>query len=166
MAEHEQASESSGGKLSTKKLIIIIVGGLLLLAAGGAGVFFVMKGQMTEHPQEESHKKHDNAASIYYEMSKPFVVDFPTGLSMALVQIATTFVVEDQETADALKKNEPMLRNNLMLLVSKQTPDNLNTSEGKEQLRKAMLEEVANILKTLKVHGEVNEVLFTSFIMQ
>ncbi|MDP2901689.1 MAG: flagellar basal body-associated FliL family protein [Methylovulum sp.] len=167
MAEHEQEgkSEGGGGKLSTKKLIIIIAAGVLLLAAGGGGMFFVMKGQVAAPPEAESHKKHIND-SLYYEMSKPFVVDFPTGSSMGLVQIATTFVVEDQETADALRKNEPMLRNNLMLIVSAQTPDDLNTTEGKEKLRKAMLDEVNGILKKLNIHGEVTEVLFTSFIMQ
>jgi len=164
MAENEQ--EGGGGKLATNKLIILIVAGVLLLAAGG-GTYFLMKGQMAESEDEndKKHKKHENV-SLYYDMSKPFVVDFPKGSSMDMVQLAATFVVEDQETTDALKKNEPMLRNNLLMVISSQTPDKLNTSEGKEQLRSAMLAEVAATLKKLNVHGEVTEVLFTSFIMQ
>ncbi|MDO9104281.1 MAG: flagellar basal body-associated FliL family protein [Methylovulum sp.] len=164
MAEHEQEQGGGGVRLSSKKLIILIVAGVLLLAAGGAGTFFLMKGQMAQ-PEEASHEKHENV-SLYYDMSKAFVVDFPKGGPIELVQLAVTFVVEDQGTADALKKNEPMLRNNLLMIISSQSPDKLNTTEGKEALRKAMLDDVAATLKKLSVHGEVKEVLFTSFIMQ
>lgn len=165
MADQEQ--EGGGGKLSTKKLIILIVAGVLLLAAGGAGTFFFLKDQMAESGDEgnEKHKKHSNV-SLYSDMTKPLVVDFPQGSSMGLIQIAVTFVVEDQETADVLRKNEPILRNNLLMVISAQNPDKLNTTEGKEQLRSAMLDDVVATLKKLKAQGEVTEVLFTSFIMQ
>jgi len=163
----EQAQEGGGGKLATKKLIILIVVGVLLLAVGGAGTFFLMKGKMAESGDQshEEAKKHENA-SLYFDMTKPLVVDFPAGSSMELVQLAVTFLVEDQETVDVLKKNEPILRNNLLMIISAQSPDKLTTTEGKEQLRNAMLTDVAATLKKLKAHGEVTEVLFTSFIMQ
>ena len=159
-----------GGKLATKKLIIIIVAGLLLLSAGGAGVYFFMKGSSNESHEESSDepKAHKKAANmtLYFDMSKALIVDFPKGSPMEIVQIATSFVVADQETADALKKIEPVLRNNLLLIIGSQSADSLATTAGKELLRKAMLDDVTATLYKLKIHGEVLEVLFTSFIMQ
>lgn len=169
MAEQEKQQEvAAAGKLSLKKLIILIVAGVLLLVAGAAGTFFLLKGQMAEqHGEEPEHdKKKAHAPVIYYELSKPLIVDFPAGSSMELVQVAVTLVAGDQETADLLKKNEPMIRNNLLLVIGRQTPDILNTPAGKDGLRQAMLTELASILEKLKAHGEVSEVLFTSFIMQ
>lgn len=103
---------------------------------------------------------------FYYDVAKPLIVDFRGGSSMNLVQIALTMVTGDQETVDVLKKNEPMIRNNLLLIISKHSPEQLNSIEGKEALRTEMAEEVAAILEKLEAHGEVEEVLFTSFIMQ
>jgi len=117
----------------------------------------------TDEPK--AHKKPTNV-TLYFDMSKPLIVDFPKGSPMEIVQIATSFVVADQETADALKKIEPILRNNLLLIIGSQSADSLATTAGKETLRKAMLDDVTATLYKLKIHGEVLEVLFTSFIMQ
>lgn len=158
--------EAVGVKLSSKKLIIIIAVGLVFMLAGGAGVYFLMKGPLAG-AEDDKHKKHEEKPALYFDLSKPFLVDLSGGeSSFTILQVALTFMVEDEESVGALKQNEPMIRNNLLMIFSAQNPDKLNTTEGKEILRGAILKEVSAILKKLVGESEVKEVLFTSFVLQ
>jgi flagellar FliL protein len=58
------------------------------------------------------------------------------------------------------------MRNNLLMLIGAQDPASLNTREGKELLGKAMLDDVTAVLVKMAGKGKVNEIFFTSFVMQ
>jgi flagellar FliL protein len=166
MAEIEQ--EGGDGKKSPKKLIIMIVAAVLLLAAGGGVTFFLMKGDSSKGGEVE-HVEDESTAPVekfYFDMSKPIVVDFPKGAVAQHGRITVSMLVEDAETIEVLKKNEPMIRNNLLMLIGAQDAANLNTHEGKEMLRKAMLDDVTAVLIKMAGKGQVSEIFFTSFVMQ
>jgi flagellar FliL protein len=114
------------------------------------------------------HAEHDGVRleMIYYDMGKPFVVSLPQGSSAKLVSVSVSVSAEDQEAVDALKKHEPMIRNNLMMLIGSQKVDDLKTREGKEQLRKEILHSIVDILKKKLGKAHVEEVFFTSFVLQ
>jgi flagellar FliL protein len=167
MAELEQ--EGGEEKKSPKKLIIIIVAALTLLAAGGAGTFFFLKGnssvgEKAEHVDEEEAAV--QAEKFYFDMSKPIVVDFPKGSVAQHGRITISMLVEGEENIGVLKANEPMMRNNLLMLISAQDAAILNTREGKETLRKAVLDDVNAVLVKMAGKGQVKEIFFTSFVMQ
>ncbi|MGZ4979897.1 MAG: flagellar basal body-associated FliL family protein [Methylobacter sp.] len=166
MAELEQ--ESGSIKKSPKKLIIMIVAAIILLAAGGGVTFFLMKGNSSngkdEHADEDGAAVH--AEKLYFDMSKPIVVDFPKGTAVQHGRITVSMLVEGAETIEVLKKNEPMMRNNLLMLIGAQDPASLNTREGKELLGKAMLDDVTAVLVKMAGKGQVDEIFFTSFVMQ
>ncbi|MGZ4956512.1 MAG: flagellar basal body-associated FliL family protein [Methylobacter sp.] len=167
MAELEQ--EGGEGKKSPKKLIMIIVAAVILLAVGGGITFFLMKGdsskgEKVEHVDEDEAAAH--AEKLYFDMSKPIVVDFPKGATVKHGRITVSILVEGAETIEVLKKNEPMMRNNLLMLIGAQDPANLNTREGKEMLAKAMLDDVTAVLIKMAGKGQVKEIFFTSFVMQ
>lgn len=165
MAELEQ--EGGEEKKSPKKLIIMIVAALVLLAAGGGGTFFLMKGDSSkkaEHVEEEEAAV--QAEQLYFDMSKPIVVDFPKGSIVRHGRITVSMLVEGAENIAVLKKNEPMIQNNLLMLIGSQDSSVLNTAEGKEMLRKAMLDDVTTVLIKMAGKGEVKDIFFTSFVMQ
>jgi flagellar FliL protein len=168
MAEFEQDQEDGEGKKSPKKLIIIILAAVLLLAAGGGATFFLMKGssakggdaeQVEEEPEEPSEK-------LYFTMSKPLVIDFPQGASAQHARITISMLVGSDEVIEILKKNEPMIRSNLLMLISAQDSNALNTREGKEALRKAISDDVTAVITKMAGKGRVDEIFFTSFVMQ
>jgi flagellar protein FliL len=171
-------------KKSSKKLIIIIVI-LVLLIGGGAGAYFFLMGDSgaeTEESTENADKKEEKAEkdsddedvdsegvkleSLYYDMSKPLIVDFPRGSSIRLIQVSVSLMVKGQETLDALKKHDPMIRNNLLMLISSQSGEDLASREGKEKLKEAMKLEVGNVLKKMSGSNRLQEVFFTAFVMQ
>lgn len=166
MAELEQGG---GEKKSLKKLIIMIIAAVILLAAGGGVTFFLMKGdsskgEKAEHVDEEEAAVH--AEKLYFDMSKPIVIDFPKGSVAQHGRITVSMLVEGAEAIGVLKKNEPMIRNNLLMLIGAQDAANLNTREGKEMLRKAMLDDVTAVLVKMEGKGQVKEIFFTTFVMQ
>ncbi len=166
MAEREEGGDE---KKSPKKLIIIIVAALVLLAAGGGATFFFLKGdsakeETVEHADEDESKV--PVEKLYFDLGKPIVVDFPKGSSVQHGRISISILVEGAETIEVLKKNEPMIRNNLLMLIGAQDAVKLNTTEGKEALREAMLEDVLSVVEKMEGKGQVEEIFFTSFVMQ
>jgi flagellar FliL protein len=164
MAELEQ--ESGDAKKAPKKLIIMIVAALILVAAGGGVTFFLMKEDSSKDEKAENVEAAGHAEKLYFDMSKPIVVDFPKGATVQHGRITVSMLVEGAETIAVLKKNEPMIRNNLLMLIGAQDPASLNTREGKDLLGKAMLDDVAAVLVKMAGKGKVNEIFFTSFVMQ
>jgi len=164
MAEFEQ--ESGDAKKSPKKLIMMIVAALILVAAGGGVTFFLMKEHSSTGEKAEDVEAAVHAEKLYFDMSKPIVVDFPKGATVQHGRITISMLVEGAETIAVLKKNEPMIRNNLLMLIGAQAPESLNTREGKELLGKAMLDDVTAVLVKMAGKGKVNEIFFTSFVMQ
>ncbi|TAN70675.1 MAG: flagellar basal body protein FliL [Methylobacter sp.] len=162
MAERNQ--EGGEGKKSAKTLIIMIVAAVVLLAAGGGATFFLMKGEVSQsQPVEEPEIP---VEKLYFDMSKPLVVDFPQGSPVQHGRITVSILVEGAETIAVLKKNEPMIQNNLLMLVGAQDSSVLITREGKEMLRKAILDSVIAVVKKMAAHGYVENIFFTSFVMQ
>jgi flagellar basal body-associated protein FliL len=83
-----------------------------------------------------------------------------------LVKLTLSFSAADEATIALLKKNEPMLINNLLMLISAQNTDGLKTHEGKIALRNAIFDDVTEMLEKMSPEAEIKEVFFTSFIMQ
>jgi flagellar protein FliL len=74
-------------------------------------------------------------------------------------------MAKDQKALDSVQKNVPMIRNNLLLLMSNRNYQALMSREGKEKLRDEALAEVRAVQK--KAGGaDVDDLLFTSFVVQ
>jgi flagellar FliL protein len=73
----------------------------------------------------------------------------------------------DPATIEMLKVNDPVVRNDLLLLFGNQKYSVLTTRAGKEALRAEALTSVRKVLSTAGGHPESLEaVYFTSFVMQ
>jgi len=105
--------------------------------------------------------------TLYYSMSKALVVDLPKESSMRLLQVSVSLsIIGSDEDLSTLKKHEPMLRNYFLMVIRNQEPENLRSSEGKEALQVALLEEANKMLEKVSVKTKIENVFFTSFVMQ
>ena len=165
------------GKSNLKMIIIIAVTVVVLMSASIGGTLYFLGGKDKDHemPAEEpmheektEPKKDDKAPkeTIYYKFEPPFVVNFEDKGVVRFLQIGLSAVTDDPMIAEELKKHEPAIRNNLVLLFSSQTYETLGSREGKEKLRKECLEEMQGILKKNAGKPGVQEVYFTSFVIQ
>lgn len=118
-------------------------------------------------PVGVEHGEHGEAgkAAIYYAIDPPLVVNFEDSAAVRFLQITVELMARDQKAIDGVQKNVPLIRNNLLLLISNRDYKTLMSREGKEKLRQEALAEVRNISKK-EGAPPVDDLLFTSFVVQ
>lgn len=139
-----------------KKLIIIIaaVAVLLLLVAGG-GAFYLMKKKaadeaaaaaedgdtsaQVEKKAKKEHKKDDKHTPPIFVPLDPFIVNLADRDVDRFAQIGITLQTEDTHAGDQIKAYLPAIRNNILLLLSRKTSQDLAGADGKERLAAQVL---------------------------
>jgi flagellar protein FliL len=171
--EVKGAEEGAKKKLPIKLIIIIAV---VLLVGGGAGAFFMMGDKnaddaVTSESKEVAEGEEGEASdapgeAYYFSLDPPFIVNF-TGKSRArFLQVSIEGMTRDLTVKESITKHFPQVRNNLVLLLSSKTYDELNSPEGKAALRKQVLKEVQKVLEAETGKEGIEDVYFTSFVMQ
>src|ERR1700731_1171918 len=103
--------------------------------------------------------------AVYNAIDPPLVVNFEDGSVVRFLQITMEIMAHDQKAIDSVQKNIPLIRNNLLLLMSNRNYQSMMSREGKEKLRQEALTEVRAVQK--KEGGpDVDDMLFTSFVVQ
>lgn len=112
-----------------------------------------------------AHGEEGAKASLFYPIDPPLVVNFEDGSAVRFLQISMEVMAKDQKGIDSVQKNIPLIRNNLLLLMSNRDYQSLMSREGKEKLRQEALVEIRAVQK--KQGGDdIEDVLFTSFVVQ
>lgn len=156
----DETEEAAPARKSKKKLFVIIGILVVLLAGGGAGAWFLTQG------------KHDSAGKA--EVAPPkvpvflaldtFTVNLQGGEQY--LQIDITLQVADQAQVDALKLHMPRIRNRLLTLLSSKHADELTNAEDKAKLAQEIRTQVAQPFQAAGQPQQVEDVLFTSFVIQ
>lgn len=155
-----------------KPLLLIIVIAVAALAAGG-GVYFFVGGKDKAVAGEQGKKGADaedakpKLPAQYVKLDPPFVVNFEAKGLMRFLQVAVEVMTRDPHTAELLEKNNPMIRNDLIMLFGSQKYEDISTREGKEKLRADALSTVSKIIESEGGEAKkVEQLYFTSFVMQ
>lgn len=169
MAESNSSDSTPHSQSGSATLIATIAVALLaaLLAGGGVYWFTVKSTDATAQAQTVGKNKTAKGPAIYVEFDPPFVVNFEARGMTRFLQIAIQAMTRDPLTADLIKRHDPVIRNDLLFLLSSQTYETISTREGKEKLRAEALQVVANAIDAEGGNGEsVEQLFFTSFVMQ
>jgi flagellar FliL protein len=103
--------------------------------------------------------------SLFYAIDPPLVVNFEDGSVVRFLQITMELQAHDPHTIESVTKNIPLIRNNLLLLMSNRDYQSMMSREGKEKLRQEALTEVNNVQKKQGADA-VDDLLFTTFVVQ
>ncbi len=103
--------------------------------------------------------------SNFLAIDPPLVVNFEDGSVVRFLQISMEVQAHDQKALESVTKNLPLIRNNLLMLMSNRNYQTLMAREGKEKLRAEALAEV-NAVQKKQGGTEVDDLLFTSFVVQ
>jgi flagellar FliL protein len=145
------------------KKTLLIAGVAALAVAGGGAAFFLRGEDSATHAEKEVPK----APAQYVALDPPFVVNFDAGAGARFLQVTVQLMTRDLAMADFIKSHDPVIRNDLLLLLGNQRVEDVSSREAKEQLRLASLEVVRQIIRS---EGEdpqkLEAVYFTSFVMQ
>lgn len=103
--------------------------------------------------------------SLYYAIDPPLVVNFEDGSAVRFLQISMEIMAHDEKAIESVQKNIPLIRNNLLLLMSNRNYQSMMSREGKDKFRAEALAEVRAVQKK-EGSPDVDDVLFTSFVVQ
>ena len=184
----ELKDKATAGATPPKKSKMMLVVILLLLVVVGAGGFFgwkyfKAKAEMTaqaaasghdeeEHGDEEKPKKgkkkkkdkekeKGEGATVNFE---PFLVNLADKEASRYLKTSIRLLVPNKEAAEAIAKGEtfmPRMRDTILTLLSTKTADEMTSNEGKEKLKKEILEKVNEYLPE-----GADDVFFTDFVVQ
>ncbi|MDO9316590.1 MAG: flagellar basal body-associated FliL family protein [Gammaproteobacteria bacterium] len=103
----------------------------------------------------------------YVDLAPAFVTNYDGGGRLRYLKIDVS-VRARKPTDEAVLHHMPYIRNSLVRLFSSQLEENISSTDGKEALRLAALEEIRRILTELDGAGAENilELYFTSFVIQ
>jgi len=107
------------------------------------------------------------APAIYVPLDPPFVVSFSDGAGDArFLQLTLQAMARDEHTIEAVKTHAPAIRNSFLFLISGYKVEDLATLAGKEKLRAAMLVAANDILEKNTGKASIEELYFTSLVIQ
>lgn len=157
-----------------KKTILIVVIAILAVAGSVLGTLYAtgnLFGDKADAAAVASEDASPAAATAsknvsYVSLDPAFTMSFPESDIAQFLQINVDVAVQDKETEEALHTHAPAVRNGLVMLLSTQKAEELQTREGKERLRGEILAEVRQILTALTGKTGAVDVYFTSFLIQ
>jgi flagellar FliL protein len=111
------------------------------------------------------HGEEGGKGSVFYAIDPPLVVNFEDGSAVRFLQISMSVMAHTQKALDSVTQDMPLIRNDLLLLMSNRDYTTLMSRDGKEKLRLEALAAIRAVQK--KQSGEdVEDLLFTSFVVQ
>lgn len=154
-----------------KKLIIIIGVVLLVVIATGAALYFTGVIGGNKHEADESADKGEAARelpakALYIKLSPEFTVNFENPTVANYLQMDIQVMSREQDVLTAIETHMPVIRNNIILLLSSQKYEEISTPAGKEKLRAEVLKTIQDVMQAEIGKPGVEAVYFTSFIMQ
>ncbi|MCW8878787.1 MAG: flagellar basal body-associated FliL family protein [Kangiellaceae bacterium] len=157
----------SGASGKSKKFIIIGAAAVLLIGAGIAA-FFMFSGDSASSGDETAETVEDapKEPAQYVGVPEAITSNIPGNKRSRTVQIKMSFMVRGDDAVDTVKLHMPQLKNDVLMLVSQQSADELKTPEGRLALQQKSLETVQATLTDLVGEPTVERVLFISFVMQ
>jgi len=176
MAEEDEqdtddtTDEAGGGK---KKLIIFIVLGLLLLAGAGGGTLYFLGFFDGEDAAEEGSEQtveedvvEKPPSALYFPIKPAFVINFQSRGRQRYLQTDVILMTRDPTMFTGLQEHLPLIKNHLVMLFGGQVYEVLQTDEGRELLRQDALVAVKEIMEQEMGKSDIEQILFTNFVMQ
>jgi flagellar FliL protein len=115
---------------------------------------------------EKEAKSGPSKPAIYFAFDPPLIVNFDDSQAVRFLQLQIEVLTRDEKVVEAVKLHQPVIRNNLLMLMNGRDYKALMTREGKEGLRTECLKEVQRILKKETGAAGVEDLYFTSFVVQ
>lgn len=167
-----------------KKKLVIIAGAVLMLGVGGGVGAYVMRGAPAAEakepapklvPKEEAGEAKEEAkvearaagkhyATAYYAFPQAFTVNTADGAFVQMsIGVATNY---DDRVVTAIKGNEMALRSAVLIAMTETNSEVLATTEGKTRLLAGLKGAMNAALKDRTGFGGIDQVYFTSFVIQ
>lgn len=173
LTEEEQAEVDR--KVQRNQKIKLAVLALLLVVLSVGVTLGLLHFLVPDEPAPDGETAEAEAAepleparqpAIYFPLKEKFVINYNVRGRQRFLQTEVNLMLRDNEVVKVLEQHLPRVRNDLIMLFSGQEFEDLQTPEGRELLRQDALRRVQAILEQEMGQPGVEQVLFTSFVMQ
>jgi flagellar FliL protein len=157
----EKSEEDPKRKKVPINIIIIIILGLCLI---GGGVFVWKSGLFSKGADEsgiESGNKEKEQIGPILSLDT-FIVNLIGERNKNYLKAKIELELDSERTIVEINKRLPQIRDSILTLLSSKSSSDINTLEGKYQLRAEILTSINQFLKT----GKIKNIYFTDFIIQ
>lgn len=151
-------------KVSGKRMRLLVAGVLLLLLVCGAAWYLLRPA--AELSQEEIDLARAEGPVQYLDLEPSFLVNFPHQGRQRYLQASISVMSRDDEAMQAVQHHMPAIRHRLNNVLSAQVLLVFEDPTGIEALRQLAADEVRQVLLQEIGREGVDELLFTSFVMQ
>lgn len=126
-------------------------------------VAFSLPALANEEAKEEGPPK-----AIYVSLTPPFVGNYALdgGPKLRVYKADIALRVTGADAQTAVKRNDPLIRNQLVALFSQQTVDSMSSADAKEKLRQEALKQVQQVMTDEEGKPIVEDLLFNNLIVQ
>jgi flagellar protein FliL len=194
MADEElelDVNEKKGGK----KTIIMIAIGVLLLNGIGIGAWLFLAGDDKKSSATGEKQEAALGPLTYLTLVPEFIVNFGPGSKVRYLQVDLQIATRQEASLDTVNTYRPVLRNDILIVLSGVSYEDLKDRAGKEALQKKLLNTINKVLVAAEhaapadgeekdtkgdgngattsdehtdedVKGPIENVYFISFIMQ
>ena len=154
-----------------KKILLIVTGAIFICGATGVATYFFLVDksqgedeQASDQPEKSEQKS--SAPPIYHTLHPKFIVNFLNPGRARYLEVSLEVMSREEKVIEAVKQHMPAIRDRLVLLFSSQESKIIATREGKEALRNKVLTEIQQVLQEQINQPGIEQVYFTSFVMQ
>ena len=122
-------------------------------------------GDPTAAGKDGAHPEQIKLPAIFYTIKPVFVVNLNSS-KVKFMQINVDLMTRNPELVPKFSDNLPLIKNELVILFSNKSYDDVKTIDGREAMRREALKIVQTILQ--KEVGEpcVEDLMFSGFVMQ
>jgi len=117
---------------------------------------------------QASEDEEENKVSVQYIDLKPaFVANFGgPATKLKFIKADISLRVHSPEAAALVEQHMPLVRNEIVLLLSAQEEKEISTMQGQEKVRLEALERVKRVLEEETGATTAEDLLFTNFVLQ
>lgn len=152
--------------------ILVIALAVVVVLMGGGMAFLFMEMQKEPAPvvaaedgapRPAPEPVEETRDAIYTSLNPAFVITYKTPGGMRYLQTELQIMSYDLDVINEIDTNRPALRNNIIMFLSDQEFETIESSEGREVIRNLIKEIVQ---KTLRTKLPVQEIYYNTFVIQ
>ncbi len=126
-------------------------------------ICFILIGLPIVSTAEDGEASNEKAK--YIQIKPSFVTNFDSE-KLRFVKADVAIKVRGNSTAEAIEDNLPWIKHRILMLLSKQDIDGVSTAEGQSLIKEEALNQVLSFLEEEGLDNNVEEILFTGFLVE
>ena len=129
------------------------------------GLFLLVLSYSTAVADEEAEVVEKVPA--YISLGKPMVLNLATdSRKLIFLQVQADVLVDDETNKPLVETHIPAIRHELILLLSEQPADSIKSPVNRENVRQQLTDKVRNVYREMTGEDHVQEILFSTFLIQ